>query len=191
MAVLPIVTFNDPVLRKKTEPIAGNSDLLQELIDDMFETMYNSNGVGLAAPQIGKPLRLFVMDADAVTQELENEDDLGPVVMINPEIVELAGEKVRMEEGCLSIPDVRDDVARPERVKVRYLNRDFEPQELDAGGWIARVIQHEYDHLEGKLFIDYLSAFRKRLHRSLLKKIEHGELQVEYPVMPKQLTRQG
>jgi peptide deformylase len=186
MSVLPIVTFNDPVLREKTIPVAQNSDDLQTLIDDMFETMYNSHGVGLAAPQIGKALRLFVMDADAVTGELENEEDLGKIVMINPEILELDGEKVRMEEGCLSIPDVRDDIARPEKVKVKFLDRNFEEQTLEATGWVSRVVQHEYDHLEGKLFIDYLSAFRRRLHRSQLRKIESGTLPVEYPVRPKE-----
>lgn len=186
MPVLPIVTFNDPVLREKTSPVSGNSEELQSLIDDMFETMYNSHGVGLAAPQIGRALRLFVMDADAVTGELDDEEDLGKIVMINPQILELNGEKVRMEEGCLSIPDVRDDVSRPEQVTVKFLDRNFEEQTLQATGWVSRVIQHEYDHLEGKLFIDYLSAFRRRLHRSLLKKIESGALPVEYPVRPKE-----
>ena len=185
MTVLPIVTYNDPVLREPAQPVKSDSDELQKLINNMFETMYNSSGVGLAAPQIGESLQLFVMDADAVTDELEDEDNLGPMVFINPEIVELSGEKIRMEEGCLSIPELRDDVSRPNMVKITFLNRDFEEEELVAEGWVSRVIQHEYDHLKGKLFIDYLSAFRKRLHKSLLKKIDGGNLEIDYPVKPR------
>ena len=185
MTVLPIVTYNDPVLREPAQPVKSDSDELQNLINNMFETMYNSSGVGLAAPQIGESLQLFVMDADAVTDELEDEENLGPMVFINPEIVELSGEKIRMEEGCLSIPELRDDVSRPNMVKITFLNRDFEEEELVAEGWVSRVIQHEYDHLNGKLFIDYLSAFRKRLHKSLLKKIDGGNLEIDYPVKPR------
>lgn len=184
MAILPIVTYDDSVLRQKTDPVKENSDEIQTLIDDMFETMYNSNGVGLAAPQVGKLVQLFVMDADAVTDELE-EANIGPMVLINPEIIELTGEKVKMEEGCLSIPDVRDDVKRPTNVKIRYLNRNFDLQENEFSGWMSRIIQHENDHLEGILFLDYLSAFKKRLHRSSLKKIDKGEIEAEYPLVPK------
>ncbi|MFU8812515.1 MAG: peptide deformylase [Balneolaceae bacterium] len=184
MAILPIVTYNDPILRKKTEPVPADSEALQTLIDDMFETMYNSSGVGLAAPQIGQTHRLFVMDADVITEETD-DPNLGPMAFINPEILETAGESVKMEEGCLSIPELRDDVARPEQVTVRYLDRNFQPQERTFGGWNARVIQHEYDHLEGILFLDHLSAFKRRLHRSLLKKIDRGELETDYPLVAK------
>lgn len=183
MSVLPIVTYNDPVLRKPGEKVSENSAELQQLIDDMFETMYNSNGVGLAAPQIGKSLSLFVMDADAITSETDDEDDYGPVVMINPQIVSRGGEKVKLEEGCLSIPDLRDDIVRPETVTVNYLDRDFKVTEITVSGWVSRVIQHEYDHLQGKLFIDYLSAFRRRLHKSMLNKIDSGLMEVDYPVV--------
>src|SRR6056297_2191294 len=107
MSVLPIVTYNDPILKKETEPISENSEQLQSLIDDMFETMYKASGVGLAAPQIGKSIQLFVMDADAITEEMEGEPDIGPVTLINPKIVKKSDETVKMEEGCLSIPDVR------------------------------------------------------------------------------------
>jgi peptide deformylase len=185
MSVLPIVTYNAPVLRAKAKALDENSGELQTLIDDMFETMYNSNGVGLAAPQIGMSLQLFVMDANAVTEDLEGEEDLGPMVFINPEIIELKGEKVRMEEGCLSIPDVRDEIVRFDVTVVKYRDREFNEQTIKANGWVSRVIQHEFDHLSGKLFIDYLSAFRKRLHKSLLKKIDSGEIEVEYPLAPK------
>lgn len=184
MPILPIVTYDDSVLRKKTKDVKENSESLQQLISDMFETMYNSNGVGLAAPQIGRLERLFVMDADAVTEELDEEDE-GPMVFINPVVVEKTGVKVKMEEGCLSIPDVRDDVKRPLKVQVQYLDHEFNPQERTFEGWLSRIIQHEIDHLEGILFLDYLSAFKKRLHRSALKKIDSGEMPTEYPLVPK------
>lgn len=185
MSVLPIVTYNDPVLKKETQHIAENSEDLQSLIDDMFETMYEASGVGLAAPQIGKSIQLFVMDADAVTEEVEDEEDAGPMVFINPEIIAEDEEKVKMEEGCLSIPDVRDDVLRPKSITISFKDRDFEDKTLEASGWLARVIQHEFDHLKGILFLDYLSAFKRRLHKSTLKKIEKGKLDTEYPLVPK------
>lgn len=184
MAILPIVTYDADVLRQKAKPVEENSEMLQTLIDDMLETMYNSNGVGLAAPQVGKLLQVFVMDADAITDELE-ETNLGPMIFINPEIIELSGDEVKMEEGCLSIPDVRDDVRRPVNVKIKYLNRDLDEQESVFSGWISRIIQHENDHLEGILFLDYLSSFKKRLHRSALRKIDEGDIEAEYPLVPK------
>lgn len=186
--VLPIVTYNDPVLREKTSRIEEDSDELQAFIEDMFETMYNSNGVGLAAPQVGRAIQLFVTDSDTMTEE-SDEPDAGPLVFINPEIIESGGEELKMEEGCLSIPDVRDDVVRPEMIKVRYLDRDFEEQEMETDGWLSRVIQHEYDHLQGVLFLDHLSAFRRRLHRLRLKKIEKGLLETEYPLVPKEAEK--
>lgn len=188
MAILPIVTYNDDVLRKKTKIISENSEDLQSLIRDMFETMYNSNGVGLAAPQVGQSIQLFVMDADAVTEEIEDEPNQGPMTFINPVILETSDETVKMEEGCLSIPDVRDDVKRPEKVKVEYLDRNFIKQEKQFDGWISRIVQHEYDHLQGILFLEYLSAFRKRLHRNVLKKIDKGELETDYPLVPKTVS---
>lgn len=185
MSVLPIVTYNDPILKKKTKPIPEDSGDLQKLIDDMFETMYHANGVGLAAPQIGKSIQLFVMDADAITEELEDEEDVGPLVFINPKIVKKSEETVKMEEGCLSIPEVRDEISRPGTITISYKDRDFKDQTLEASGWLARVIQHEYDHLQGVLFLDYLSAFKKRLHQSTLRKINKGTLETEYPLVPK------
>lgn len=185
MSVLPIVTYNDPILKKETEPISENSDELQLLIDDMFETMYQASGVGLAAPQIGKSIQVFVMDADAITEEIEDEEDVGPIALINPKIIKEDEEKVKLEEGCLSIPEVRDEILRPKSITVQYKDRDFNDQTLEATGWVARVIQHEYDHLQGVLFLDYLSAFKRRLHKSTLKKIEKGKLETEYPLASK------
>ena len=186
MAVLPIVTYNDPVLRAKASEITEDTEELQQLIDNMFETMYNSNGVGLAATQIGEEVRVFVLDADPVIKEEEGEESLfGPEVFINPQIIELSEETIEFEEGCLSIPDIREKVIRPVDIKVRYLNRDFKEKELDASGWLSRVIQHEKDHLDGVLFIDYLGSFRKRLLKGKLSEIESGLKQVDYPVVPK------
>jgi len=185
MSVLPIVTYDDPVLRKKTTALTSNSEELQLLINDMFDTMYNSNGVGLAAPQIGKSLRMFITDTDGMSEESEEEISYGPRVFINPEIIETSGDKVKMEEGCLSIPEVRDEISRPRHVTIKFLDRNFNQQEISAGGWMSRVIQHEFDHLEGILFIDHLSAFKRRLHKKRLDLIDQGNLETEYPLVPK------
>lgn len=183
MSILPIVTYNDPVLREKTEPIKELTEMVTELIDDMVETMYNSDGVGLAAPQIGKPLKLFVMDGDPI---LEEEDEkYGVQVFINPKIVEKKGKKIPMDEGCLSIPDVREKVFRPETIVIQYKDRDFKDQEKEFSGWMSRIIQHEFDHLNGILFIDYLSSFRKRMIKSDLEEIDTGQVEVEYPIVPR------
>ena len=186
MAILPIVTYDDPVLRKPTDPITENSDELQQLIDDMFETMYNANGVGLAAPQIGKTLQIFVIDADVMTEDDDEERELGPMVFINPKIVKKGEQQIELEEGCLSIPDVNDVVSRSEQITVRYLDRNLNEQELSVGGWNARVILHEYDHLHETLFIDYLSSFKRRMMRRKLKEIAEGRKETEYPVASKQ-----
>lgn len=187
MAKLPIVTYNDPVLRKKGEKIAENSDEIQTLIDDMFETMYNAKGVGLAAPQIGKSLRLFVMDADSILKD-EGDTPFGPEVFINPEIIDKGEDTVEHEEGCLSIPEVRETVVRPDKISVKYLDKDFNEKIIKADGWLSRVIQHETDHLNGILFIDYLGSFRKRLIKGKLKEIDRGTLDIDYPVVPKEVV---
>ena len=169
MPILPIVTYDDPVLRKKAEEIEEDSPELQTLIDNMLETMYNADGVGLAAPQIGRSLKLFVMDTDAMIEE--GEVPYGPMVFINPLILEKKGNKVPLEEGCLSIPEVNDKVFRPETVVIEFFDRDFNKHRLEAGGWTSRVIQHENDHLEGVLFLDYLSAFKKECIKKSSKKL--------------------
>lgn len=184
MSVLPIVTYNDDILRQKAEKVKKDSEALQQLIDDMFDTMYNSDGVGLAGPQVGELKRLFVMDADPMADEL-GEAKPGPMVMINPEIVEEGEQEVQMDEGCLSIPDVNAPVSRPEHIVVEYLDRDFNKQRLEAGGWLARVIQHERDHLDGILFLDYLSVFKRKLFGSKLKSIAEGTKKIDYPTVPK------
>lgn len=184
MAILPIVTYDDPVLRQPADPVTPETPDLQQLIDDMFETMYEASGVGLAAPQIGRSLRLFVVDADAITGE-EGEEEQGPGVFINPEIEPVEKDYWVAEEGCLSIPEVRENVTRPDEIRIRYYDRDFIPREEVHHGWNARVLQHEYDHLNGILFIDYLGAFRKRLIRNKLNEINAGYVQTEYPLRTK------
>jgi len=184
MSILPIVTYNDPILRQKTEPVTELTDEIKELISNMFETMYNSDGVGLAAPQIGVSKSIFVMDADAMIDE--GDPALGPLAFLNPEIIEKKGEDVSMDEGCLSIPQVTDKVTRPDTIVIKYLDQNFNEREEEFSGWVSRVIQHEYDHLQGVLFIDYLSAFRKRMLKSDLKEIDSGERETSYPVKPKE-----
>lgn len=184
MPILPIVTYNDPILRQKTEPVQELTNEVKDLIQDMFETMYNSDGVGLAAPQVGISQSIFVMDADAMIEE--DEEAPGPLAFINPEIVEKKGEKVAMDEGCLSIPHVTDKVSRPDTIIVKYKDQNFNDRTEEFTGWISRVIQHEYDHLQGVLFIDYLSAFRRRMHKADLKEIERGERETSYPIRPKE-----
>lgn len=183
MAVLPIVTYNDPILRVKGEPITEFTEEIKQFIEDLFETMYNSDGVGLAAPQVGVSLQVFVLDADNMMDE---EDELpGPMAFINPKIVEKKGRQIPLDEGCLSIPEVTDKVLRPETVVVEYKDENFEDQTIEASGWLARVIQHEFDHLRGILFIDYLSAFRKRMHKSDLLEIDAGKRETRYPIKSK------
>lgn len=184
MSVLPIVTYDDPILRQKAKEIAANSKDLQTLIDDMFETMYNGAGVGLAAPQIGESVRLFVIDADVMTED-SDEPDLGPVVFLNPVIVNHSEANVAKEEGCLSIPGIRESVSRPESITIEYLDRNFSTSKLEVSGWISRVIQHELDHLDGILFIDHLGSFRKRLLKGKLNQVKEGNIEAEYPVASK------
>jgi peptide deformylase len=188
--VLPIVTYNDAVLREKAEVIATFDKGLMELIDDMFETMYEAHGVGLAAPQIGKSIRLFVIDADAMIEDDDPDAEklrIGPTAFINPQIVKMSDVKVPLDEGCLSLPDLRETVIRPDSLTIKYKDRDFNDCELEASGWLARVIQHEYDHLDGVLFFDHLGSFRRRLLKGKLDAIANGLVEPEYPVVPKSL----
>lgn len=185
MSVLPIVTYDDDVLRKKAKPVKENSEEIQTLIDDMFDTMYNSDGVGLAAPQVGRLLRIFVADADPMAKENQSQSRLGAREFINPEITFQGDEEVEMDEGCLSIPGVNATVTRPQKIIVNYLDRNFEEQELEVDGWWARVIQHEKDHLDGILFLDHLSFFKRKLLSSKLKEIAEGEAEIDYPVVSK------
>jgi peptide deformylase len=185
MSVLPIVTFDDEVLHKEAAPVTKNTPQLQQLIDDMFDTMYNADGVGLAAPQIGKLLRLFVADADVYAEEDEDEPSHGPIVMINPKIKAQSAESITMEEGCLSIPDVMGPVSRAKGIKVVYKDHEFCRQEMQIDSHLARVIQHEKDHLDGVLFLDHLSYFKRKLVASKLSALANGEKEIDYPVVEK------
>lgn len=184
--ILPIRVYGDPDLRVSAEAVDENSDELQKLIDDMIETMHGAAGVGLAAPQVGRTERIFVVDLAPLAAELEEEGEVapeGPIVFVNPELVEEDEEESDYEEGCLSIPEIREMVTRPVSLRVRYRDRDLTPQEMHVSGMLARVIQHEYDHLEGILFTDRISAFRRRLLKRRLQSIKEGEVQAEYPLV--------
>ncbi|MCC2600768.1 peptide deformylase [Sphingobacterium sp. FBM7-1] len=182
---LPIVAYGDPILRKKAEEIDEDYPNLKGLINDMFETMYAARGVGLAAPQVGLPIRLFVIDASPFAED--DEDEAGDPtlkdfkkVLINPIIIEEKGEKWGFNEGCLSIPDINEEVLRPSNVVINYLDENFEEHEVELTGLAARVVQHEYDHIEGKLFVDKLSPLKKAMLKGKLDTISKGMVQVGY-----------
>jgi peptide deformylase len=181
--ILPIVAYGEPVLRKRAENVDKDYPGLQEFIDNMYETMYNASGVGLAAPQVNESIRIFVVDATGfVDDDEEDEEGLRDFkqVFINAEIVEEDGEEWTFNEGCLSIPDVREDVTRPERIRIKYVDRDFVEHDEVYEGLKARVIQHEYDHIEGILFTDHLSPLRKRMIKGRLSSISKGKISVPY-----------
>lgn len=184
MAILPIVIYNDPVLRQKAKTIESDSEALQKLIDRMFETMYDAEGVGLAAPQVGESVRLFVVDADVLVEDTP-EKPFGPMVFINPEITTSGAKTTDVEEGCLSLPDLREKVVRPETITVRFLDRNFAEHQLELKGWMSRVFQHELDHLDGVLFYDYLGSFKQRLIARRLAQIDQGIVETTYTVRPR------
>jgi len=169
MAILPIIKLPDPVLRKKSAPVERIDDELRKLAGDMLETMYDAPGVGLAAVQVGIPRRLIVLDTS------KDEDNPAPLVLINPEIVSLGPELKLHEEGCLSIPDVQVEIERPSTLTVRYLDREGKQQEMAADGLLATAIQHELDHLDGKLIIDFLSRLKRDMVIRKFKKLAKGE----------------
>ncbi|MFQ5571396.1 MAG: peptide deformylase [Rhodothermales bacterium] len=184
--ILPIYVYGDPILRVETQEVEGNSEELQQLIDDMVETMRGAAGVGLAAPQVGRTERFFVVDLTPMFDDMEAEEiealPQQPMVFINPEIHWESEEEIEFEEGCLSIPDLRELVIRPEGIRIAYLDRRFERQEIEVGSLLARVIQHEYDHLDGILFIDHISPFRRRLLKRRLREMARGNVEADYPL---------
>ncbi len=177
----PVTVYGDPLLRKKANNIKKDNPQLKEIIENMWETMYYSDGVGLAAPQVGMSIRLFVIDATANADEEPELADFKKV-FINSKIIETAGEEWVMNEGCLSLPEIREDVTRKDEVRLRYLDENFVEHEEIFKGFAGRVIQHEHDHLEGKLFIDYLSPLRKRLLKSRLNAIATGKVRPHYRI---------
>ena len=177
--IFPVTVFGDPVLRKKAEPILKDFPDLHGFIQNMFETMYNSDGVGLAAPQVGQPIRIFVLDT---THEDEDEPAGIKKAFINPVILEKSGDEWVMNEGCLSLPEIREDVLRPETVKIKYVDENFNEFTEEYSGFTSRVIQHEYDHLEGVMFVDYLNPLKKRILKSKLTAISKGKVQPKYKI---------
>ena len=179
--ILPIVAYGDPVLRKETEEIDENYPDLKFLISDMFETMYSAQGVGLAAPQVGLPIRLFIVDTSGFNEGGEHPELANfKRVFINPIIIEETGDKWKFEEGCLSIPGIREDVSRQAIITIEYYNENFELIEEKLDGVAARVIQHEYDHIEKILFIDKINPLKKRLLKGKLNDITKGNIKVNY-----------
>lgn len=172
--------YGDPVLRQRAKDIEKGTDLT-ELISDMMETMDAANGIGLAAPQIGKSVRLFVVDGTGLEDEPGMENFRK--AFINPQILEETGTPWEFEEGCLSIPNIREKVSRKEKLKIRYYNEKWELQEEEFDGMKARIIQHEYDHIEGKLFLDYLTPLKKRLLKGKLSDISKGKVDTEYRII--------
>lgn len=184
--ILPIVAYGDPVLRKVADDIDKDFPKLEELLANMWDTMYNANGVGLAAPQIGLPIRLFLVDTTPFADDEElSEDEQNTLkgykkVFINARIVEETGTEWAFNEGCLSIPDVREDVFRKDTITLSYMDSDFKTYRETFNGLLARVIQHEYDHIEGILFTDKLSVLKKRLIKGRLTNISKGKIKVDY-----------
>tara|TARA_B100000902_G_scaffold76162_1_gene81001 strand:+ start:3355 stop:3945 length:591 start_codon:yes stop_codon:yes gene_type:complete len=184
--ILPIIAYGDPVLRKLGKNINKEYPELEPLLENMFETMYGAKGIGLAAPQIGLPIRIFIIDAtpfkDDEQLELEERNFLSTFkqVFINAQIIDETGENWVFNEGCLSIPNVREDIFRKETIKIEYLDEKFEKHTKKFNGIAARIIQHEYDHIQGILFTDKLSSLKKRLIKRKLTNISKGKISIDY-----------
>jgi peptide deformylase len=184
--IYPIVAYGDPVLRKEARDIVQGEIDVKKLAADMFETMYAASGVGLAAPQIGMDIRLFVVDGTPINEGAETEEDIDTSlidfkkVFINAEIIEEDGDEWAYEEGCLSIPGVRADVYRPEFITIRYFDTDWVEHTEEYEGLAARIIQHEYDHIDGILFTDHLTSLKKQLLKKKLINITKGDVDIEY-----------
>jgi peptide deformylase len=179
--IYPIVIYGSPVLRKETVEIDSSYPGISKLIDDMFETMYNADGVGLAAPQIGLSIRLFVVDADCLSEDYPNCKGFKKV-FINPQIIEESEELESYNEGCLSLPGINEAVKRPVKIRIKYLNEKFEPCEDVYEHFQARVVQHEYDHLEGHVFTDHISPIRRQMNKSKLSNLIKGKVRCHYRV---------
>lgn len=178
--IYPIVMYGDPVLRQKAKDIKPGTDILT-LVEDMFETMYAASGVGLAAPQIGKSIRLFVIDGSAIEDQPEMENF--KKVFVNPQMIDELGTAWEYEEGCLSIPNIREKISRKGRLTIKYFDENWNANEATFDGLKARIIQHEYDHIEGKMFVDYLTPLKKRLLKGKLADISKGKVDTEYRIL--------
>ena len=183
--ILPILAYGHPLLRKKCKSIEENSEEIKSLISNMWETMYNAEGVGLAAPQIGKSIRLFIIDATPFFEENNvTEFELNNLkrVFINPNLTIVEAESCNFNEGCLSIPEIREDIKRADSIKIDFYDEKFNFHSFNFSGILARVILHEYDHIEGILFTDRISKFKKTLIQKKLNKISRGQIEVNYPM---------
>ena len=197
--ILPIVAYGDPILKKDCEEIDQNYPDLKQLISDMFETMYKAKGVGLAAPQIGKNIRLFIVDGSPFADDEDEDEEDDPraegiehfkKVFINPIIEEEDGKEWPFQEGCLSIPKIRENVTRKPDITVSYYDENWELQEESYSGYAARIFQHEYDHIEGILFTDYLSPLKRKLIQKKLNSITNGEIEIDYKMrFPKKVKK--
>ncbi len=184
--ILPIIAYGDPVLRKKAINVSPDYHNFSELIETMYETMYNAYGVGLAAPQIGLSIRVFIVDAspfaedDSLSVEEQNQLKDFKCTFINAKILDETGDEWTFNEGCLSIPNIREDVIRKPKIKIQYQDENFKKHIKTFDGLLARVIQHEYDHIEGVLFTDKISNFKKRLLKGKLANISKGKINIDY-----------
>ncbi len=187
--IYPIAVNGHPVLRRIAKDIEPDHDGLSDIIQNMWETMYESDGIGLAAPQVNKSIRLIVIDATPLEDDFPELKEFKKVI-INPQIVERNQEIDIQDEGCLSVPTIREEVKRPTQITINFLNEEFKPVTETYNGFAARVVQHEYDHLEGILFIDHLSPLKKRLLKGKLNKISKGEVDIDYKILtPVQATK--
>jgi len=179
---LPVTAYGHPTLKKVAQEIEEDYPKLSELIENMFETMYSSEGVGLAAPQVNKSIRLFIVDATPYADEIEGAADFKKI-FINPYIIEEEGEPFLQEEGCLSIPHIREQVSRKPNIKIEYYDENWVFHEQEYDGMLARIILHEYDHLEGKLFVERINSLRKTLLKRKLQDITKGNVKVDYKML--------
>ena len=179
--ILPIYVYGQPVLRQEAENIAPDYPNLKELVANMFETMDHADGVGLAAPQVGLPIRVVVIDLDVLSDDMPEFKDFKRAY-INPHILETGDKVVSMDEGCLSLPGIHESVKRPDRIRVQYLDEEMKPHDEWVEGYLARVMQHEFDHLDGIMFIDHLSALRKQMIRGKLNNMVKGKARCSYKV---------
>ncbi|MBO4645950.1 MAG: peptide deformylase [Bacteroidales bacterium] len=182
--ILPICVYGHPVLRRKASDVEMEKEELQQLVSDMYETMYNANGVGLAAPQIGKSIRLFVIDSEPFKEAYPTEE-IRKQAFVNPIITKRYGEEYPFNEGCLSLPDIHEDVYRPSTIDITYLDENLEEKTETISGCVARIIQHEYDHIEGQVFTDRLSSLKKMILKRKLTDIASGKIRTSYKIKNK------